>query len=44
MNNLSELNVNIQEYHRMNQQLNQDGWKEESTNKKRYYIWILKGH
>ena len=38
MNNMIDLNVSIQEYHQMNQRLNQEGWKQKSTLKRNRFF------
>ncbi|WJV28451.1 hypothetical protein QTG56_15295 [Rossellomorea sp. AcN35-11] len=42
MNNLSDMNVVIDEYHRLNHNLNQYGWKREKAYKKKYFSHWLK--
>jgi hypothetical protein len=34
MNNMTDFNVNIQEYHRRNQFMNQEGWKQKASLKR----------
>lgn len=43
MNNISDMNAAIHEYHRMNHILNLKGWRQERTSKKQYFSpWFAK--